>query len=264
VTDEITSEEDDFKDQRLHVFLTLLDNFDVLALQEVWNVCAPQRFQKLIGQAEARGFKHWFRSGCYPLRKKPTDGMLLVLSRHPLHMPGEVIYDACAGIDCIAGKGALAVRIRPFGETMCDFDLLSTHLQSGENHETRQAQMLQMRGFLDEHGSGVESVTTVVAGDLNLNVSSAKEHGVVDETFPDFVDVLITDGRPAMGTAAFKGVVTQNPEKESAGRVDYVLYRPGRGSRWLPNSSLIETFVVQGEKFTTLSDHFGVAATMVC
>jgi len=161
VTDEITSEEDDFKDQRLDVFLTLLDDFDVLALQEVWNVCAPQRFQKLIGQAEARGFKHWFRSGCFPLRTKPTDGMLLVLSRHPLHMPGEVIYDACAGIDCIAGKGALAVRIRPFGETMCDFDLLSTHLQAGENHETRQAQMLQMRGFLDEHGSGVESVTTV-------------------------------------------------------------------------------------------------------
>jgi len=266
-TDKHTSAEDDFKDERLEFFLREVDQFDVLALQEVWIVCAERRFQWFLKEAVERGFQHWSRSGCYPLQGKPSDGMLLILSRHPLLRHAEVTYDSCSSIDCHASKGALAVRIRPFSDVSCDFELLDTHLQAGRKEdivEARAGQLSQLRAFVDARGSTLENISTVIAGDFNVDAGSGEHRQRVVGNFPDFFDVLLADGRPSFSTADFGGVATAEPQKVARRRLDYILHKPGKGSRRSPNSSVIEAFVVQGQKFTTLSDHFGVTTTMAC
>lgn len=63
-TDKETEEEDDFKSERLALFLsTELERFDVLALQEIWAVYGESRTKFLIEEAEKAGFVHWMRSG---------------------------------------------------------------------------------------------------------------------------------------------------------------------------------------------------------
>merc|ERR1712232_1271779 len=114
--------------------------------QEVWSVCGATRTQRMLDRAQELGFEYFFRSGCYPWRNwKFMSGMLLILSRHPIGQPEELIYSKCDGEDCYASKGALAIRLRPFDDVACDLELTNTHLQAGGPLEVRLSQGLELQ-----------------------------------------------------------------------------------------------------------------------
>ena len=86
ITDASTASNNDFKDERLEMLIERLDEYDILLLQEIWMTNSAGRKERLVSAARKRGFGYWLRSAC---RGSFVDGMLLILSRHPLVDSGE-------------------------------------------------------------------------------------------------------------------------------------------------------------------------------
>ncbi len=79
---------------------------------------------------------------------------LLLLSDHPIERQEQLRFEACAGADCGAAKGALAVRVRLPGTVAMPFWVITTHLQAhGANDDERRAQIEQMADWLDDLGA---------------------------------------------------------------------------------------------------------------
>ena len=80
----IKNNADDHKETRLDMLIQIFRDYDVVCLQEIFDVFTHRR-QKLLRKAEKVGFKYFVQSDSPGLLEPYLiDGGLLVLSKHPI------------------------------------------------------------------------------------------------------------------------------------------------------------------------------------
>jgi endonuclease/exonuclease/phosphatase family metal-dependent hydrolase len=160
------------------------------------------------------------------------------------------------GWDRFARKGALHARIEHAeGRRL---DVLTVHLQAGTTHpaiETRAAQLIELRKFIDELGS--EDRAFVVCGDFNIDglehARDSSEYTKMIEAMNGFEDLGARDDLP-----------TVDPKTElctEEQRLDYIFFRPGKSGLELRSiKRMLDRPLGPPLKFP--SDHFGLIAEL--
>ncbi len=165
----------DHKDERMEEFLReQLPKYDILAFQEFFGSWSNRR-RRFLDSAYRQGFHYSFcsqavRSPWSGYGLKLVDGGLLLLSRFPLQRCEELIYSASTYTDSLAQKGVLYARVSlPQG---LNLDLFVTHLQAnyegGDHWEIQQAQLRQLRAFIQDRHQPVDAVGLLL-GDMNVD-----------------------------------------------------------------------------------------------
>jgi endonuclease/exonuclease/phosphatase family metal-dependent hydrolase len=183
-------------------------------------------------------------------------------------------------IDSCVSNGVLYSRISISGVTI---HVINTHLNSdtsvllqtrpGTFSHVRASQLLELRALIDTHASDGGAV--FVCGDMNIDARSkhmAEEYATM-LTLLEVQDVVHSDlpARPTLGDTKVVGdaevpaeaYFTSSSDQMSKQCVDYILFRPDRSRRVSLGSTEVLGMDVQGRPYARLSDHCGVAASVI-
>ena len=180
--------------------------------------------------------------------------------------PGERV-----GWDRLARKGALYTQIVLEGGVV--IDLVTAHLQAGQDEgavRVRAAQLRHLKSMVASVGSPDRAM--IVCGDLNIDGLAAARGE------PEYVRLAAAfEGFEDLGAAADLPTFDPHPERnalahafypeESAQRIDYVLWRAGRGAdlRCVGLTRFFDRPLAQpaprAGASAWASDHFGLTAT---
>jgi endonuclease/exonuclease/phosphatase family metal-dependent hydrolase len=285
ITDIATRAQNDFKEERLTVFLERLDDYDILLLQEVWPTNGAGRYNRLMQNAHDQGFRHHVRAAC---KGKVMSAMLLILSRHPLVAGDEHTFTQSIGQDAMATKGVVFARALINGEADCAVDLFVTHLQAGMSgsggHEVRANSTREVGTFVRSKLSE-RRTTAIIAGDFNIHGRTSDDSDVPSDRYYELLDNLafgvdsgftltnlLDNGHTIPVTAPQNGDLTYLPENVTGGGIDYAFFVQKRDmviseqpSRVLPyGSAVVDRMLVENRDFVTLSDHFAVVLMLQC
>lgn len=120
------------------------------------------------------GYKNWVRG---PRREgglsKLTSGGLHVLSDSPILAVRAAAYDTCAGLDCLATKGVMLVRLAPENGAG-EIDIVNTHMNSrhasrapaAESLAAHNRQTEQLIAFVNANRD--PGLPLLVGGDFNV------------------------------------------------------------------------------------------------
>lgn len=175
----IKNNENDYKDERLDEFITTLNNFDVICLQEMFGSLSTRR-HKLVKSAFKSGlFYHVEVPSPSFFSKNIIDAGLVILSRFPIieseFRPFKYTVLSCAYVE----KGVLYAKIQLKDSFLIVFNL---HLQAsyndkdGELHdvclETRQSHIDEASKFIEDilHTRDVKDDDKILLmGDFNVD-----------------------------------------------------------------------------------------------
>lgn len=193
---------------------------------------------------------------------KRVDSGLVIFSDYPIVGVHRTVYAVCAGYDCLANKGALAVQVVVPGFS-APLTVIDSHLNSGAaSGASRERATYAYRRQVDALKQFIASVTptgspVLVAGDFNAGNRAERRSYFIDE-------MLATSGllaaeldcRPKLACAGGSpGGVAESIRRGK----DWLLYRPSRSlSLWPVGLTALFGRAADG---SMLSDHVGVAVT---
>jgi endonuclease/exonuclease/phosphatase family metal-dependent hydrolase len=121
----VKNNESDWKDERLIDFLQEIDNYDILCLQEVFEILSDRRHE-LIRIASKAGFFFYCKAPIPSFFSKFTiDGGLLILSRFPIISSEFIPFDYGVLSDALSYKGFIYAHIK-----IADADLVLFNLHA--------------------------------------------------------------------------------------------------------------------------------------
>jgi endonuclease/exonuclease/phosphatase family metal-dependent hydrolase len=186
----IKTNDNDWKDERLQEFISHINNYDIICLQEMFDSFSSRKL-KLIRAAIHAGF--FF----YAETKSPSffsfavvDGGLLILSRFPITKSVFIPFSYGVLTDALAEKGVLYTQIQIKDTKL---HLFTTHLQasyldSGEfswelSFTTRMHQIEQVSQIASEilNKNFKKNEKILITGDFNVNALKYKSKK------PDFI-----------------------------------------------------------------------------
>ena len=123
----------------------------------------------------ASGYRFWARGPSRGLRNL-TGGGLHVLSDEPILDVKRAAFRSCAGLDCLANKGAMLVRIAP-ERLPTPVDVVNTHMNArkasraprSQTLPAHQGQTRELFRFIKAHRE--PAAPMVVGGDFNIRNS---------------------------------------------------------------------------------------------
>lgn len=172
--------------------LLAADLSDVLVMQEAFTALA-----KAI--AKAAGYRSIVFGAGATFPRHVVDSGLVLASHHDLSDTSRMSFgrQRCAGIDCLANKGALAARVR-MPETQVDvFTLhLNWHRDAYEPPKEARPEMFEQIAFLRQYVEDRRDATipAIIAGDFNFDRPDAALYAAWIDGWP------ITDVREAQET----------------------------------------------------------------
>jgi sphingomyelin phosphodiesterase len=182
----------DFKNERFREFLKEIDQFDVIALQELFPL-GNTRPSYLVKYAHKLGF-HWHARSVrpWPFQKNFLDAGLLILSKYPIVERDYRIYKHGHQVDSWVAKQAIYAKIQVSSTQY--FHIFTTHMQASyydssdyhnfHNDRCRLKQVEEIADFIHEktHNSPYPALIT---GDFNVNAKN------IDGTASPEYDFLI-------------------------------------------------------------------------
>lgn len=173
----VTSNGNDYKDERLVLFLRHMMNYDIICLQELFTL-GSDRWQSLVKAARVFGFHYeaHLRRHLFSWLPKIVDGGVTILSKFPIVATDSIFFQRASfsTIDCIVAKGVLYAKIElPYMEPRY-LHLFSTHLQAGdepleEMWNIKRTQLEQAREFIYSKLNSDKKELVIFCGDLNVN-----------------------------------------------------------------------------------------------
>lgn len=157
---------------------------DVLVLTEAFQA---RYKKKILKELETEYPYYYIQKRKGGLFKIMPSGVM-ILSKYPMDVLGEVYFDKCTAADCFASKAALLVEIKKGDGTR--LQVLGTHMQSGSGEKIKKIRKIQIediKKLLDEYRE--EDIPQLVAGDLNINSAEGVE----------FDEMLLTLGLEPLG-----------------------------------------------------------------
>jgi endonuclease/exonuclease/phosphatase family metal-dependent hydrolase len=97
---------------------------------------------------------------------------LFILSKYPMKVLDQVVFEDCSGTDCFASKSAIIVELTlPNGEQI---QMVDTHLQGWDNIDIRKKQLLQIKAMMKLNAKF--GIAQVLVGDLNIDGNIKSEY----------------------------------------------------------------------------------------
>ncbi|CAH0521329.1 unnamed protein product [Peronospora belbahrii] len=170
----------DHKDLRLTLLLRKMVEFDVVILQEMFEVDPRQK--RFVRDAYAMGFRYHCGS-VWPqlLDTRLIDGGLLILSRYPIVERDQLAYSQGSGSDGVCAKGVLYARIQLSPDLSESLHVFTTHTQAGDDRKEytiRLAQLQEMHQFIAKTIQDDPGMPILIMGDFNLDA----RHNLVHDT----------------------------------------------------------------------------------
>ncbi|MEU2032633.1 endonuclease/exonuclease/phosphatase family protein [Nocardia amamiensis] len=217
------------------------------------------------------------------------DSGLLVLSRHPIREVRTTIFRSCCGVDCLANKGAVMVRVAPSGGP--EFCVVGTHLQAGSatscpdplgpgvGSGAKGKREAQLR-HLDSWILGIRDLDlpVIIVGDFNINADTQTGRELLQTNMSDARDLwpeyqmwLPADKKPEKGegitsdkksTYQTGSLKMDSPDRSREGsRIDLVLLDQGeRVTAHINKMSVLKPELSPGSGID-VSDHYAIKAT---
>jgi endonuclease/exonuclease/phosphatase family metal-dependent hydrolase len=297
----VYSNNGDFKEERLEVFYqTVLDKFDVIALQEMFSLGSHNRKQLLINLSKKKGFAHHAALGSSWSSFKPIDSGLLILSRYPIIESDSIAFSKGMNIDGWSNKGVLSALIQypcVSGENIKVL-VITTHTQADydsnntQYFEVQLQQVAELRDFVKKKHVQYPNVPILLVGDFNINArvspdSDGKEHSSGYKKLMDLLNFEIDHEKvewrdliyeqmgyhpvtfadtvqdPETGETKPRDIVLTN--KVILGQrlyLDYIFYYNKNSQKVSVLNTQVEPFFVDGHPFGQLSDHYGVSTML--
>lgn len=292
----VSTNGNDYKNERLVDFIEELKNFDIIALQEVFG-SINSRKTSLIYEAAKRGF-YFYAEGSDPefTSSCVMDGGIMILSRLCLDKIEFYQYSYGVYIDSIVNKGLLYTKVR-IKDTY--LHLFNTHLQASYyggsdieinvSYATRKSQIEEMVIMISEclKRNHANNEKIILCGDLNVPAEEKKNMSWLYKESKDEYTFLMNE----LNSMDFKTTnIYYSAHKKHAvtfGGSDKILYHPdeidklycfdyifeityNKTSEPKPKLQLqydsitIEHFRLNEEllkkrPYTQLSDHFGLS-----
>ncbi|HMY43293.1 MAG TPA: sphingomyelin phosphodiesterase [Chitinophagales bacterium] len=150
------------KKRSIHIANQLLTtDYDLIVFQEAFHRGARRRMVKRMQTDYPYRIGPAFKSN---FSIKTSDG-IWIMSKFPIEEVDKIKYKAKKGIDRMAKKGALMVKLNKNGQ---EFYVVGTHLNAAGSDDYRICQLKQLKTeLLDKYEK--DSLPTIVAGDLNVD-----------------------------------------------------------------------------------------------
>ena len=239
----------DYKIERQEQFKKEIVKYDIVCLQEVWsfNDQVKQLRDDLVNHARSNGFK-WVVIGPQKKDGEVADSGLVILSRYEIKEYDAIVYAKATGIETLASKGALYVKIAIDSLIL---DVVTTHMQAGNStmdSTTRKEQVMELKSFINEKTS--ESSKVIVAGDFNIDsINSISEYNELASTLK-LQDALFDQLREHPTTYVPWSARFNNLTSYSAS-LDYIFTSNVNGT-----TSVVSTRY--NTPWKELSDHYGI------
>eukprot|EP00347_Sterkiella_histriomuscorum_P019255 403342346 len=195
--------ENDWKDERLHAYVQLLDDFDIICNQEVFDFFNYSRKERLISHAMKAGFINYAVAPPAPFFSEYSlSGGLVTFSRFPILETSFKPYRYGVLSDQISYKGVLYCKIDVAGAIL---HIFQTHTQASYfgtsveefniTFECRLEQLRIIRMFIEEKTRNATSDELIIlCGDINVNGAKVDRKGQVYRDMvkdkPEFKAVL--------------------------------------------------------------------------
>ncbi|KAJ0398326.1 hypothetical protein ATCC90586_001782 [Pythium insidiosum] len=168
----------DHKDVRVALLLRKIRDFDIVILQEMFEIGSRQR--RFVRAASELGFRYHAGS-VWPMMtdRYLIDGGLLILSRYPIVERGQHIYSKGAGADGICAKGVLYARVQLSPDLSDSLHVFTTHTQAGDRlpeYRIRAAQLQELRAFIARTTQDDPHAPVLITGDFNLDARHNLTH----------------------------------------------------------------------------------------
>lgn len=198
----------------------------------------------------------------YPYRMGPLNGKrpsiklsggVMIFSKMPLKLLGEVTFRHCEKEDCFARKGALLVEAEWQGRT---FQVMGTHMQSGGSADLMQEQYGEIERLMNQYRR--DSVVQFYCGDFNTSRNTA----LYDTMMQCF---KAEDGPFAEGLPYTSDHMLSDMYKYSTGHrsvKDYVLCRLNNAAQATITREVRRYEGCWAKNHCDLSDHFAVLMKM--
>jgi len=268
---------------RVKAFLKHIPNYDIIGLQEVWS----PRYQQVESHAKQKGL-HVVGSSqasfTNMLGLRVFGGGLMIISKYPIETTRELVFDKGVASDGFVTKGVLYAKVK-IGSSYVH--VFNTHMQASYGYEfkendpyalIRRKQIQQVSSFIakialdDDH-------PILVMGDFNVNAIRHPEEGGESKEYLEMMSSLCNNGLLSVidihkeynqgkhpVTNSGRGVKGLKVSKGGQ-RLDFVFEmrrnrtRRDRIFHEFPHCS-VETFEVEGEIYTHISDHFASLVVM--
>ena len=236
----IFSDEHDRRSQHIPKFLK---GYDAVVLQEAFSA----QHRNAIVQAVKSEYP--YNSGVLGEDEILSfNGGVIILSRWPINITEQVVFEGCDGSDCMVKKGVIYVAVEKQGERIHLFGL---HLQAQKEYsQARVAQFPQLAHFIQQQRISPTELV-LVAGDFNVDYFS---HGI-DNEFSQLTSVsnlVLADESPAPSYDQTSNTLVDEPVKE---RLDYIFYS---ADHLAPSTANNQVLYFRHENLD-LSDHHAIA-----
>ena len=180
---------------------------------------------------------------------------LWIISKVPLTFISEIQFSYSSGFDMFSRKGAIMVEGIHNGTI---FQLVGTHLNSGNPQKTRDVQYQEMVTKLLEPNKK-EDIPQIICGDFNTN-----KHDKA--SYSKMIDILNVPDYEMGGACLFSydGLNNDLTEKKFTGQdiIDYIFVRPNGLNTQKIDRSIHPVSHPWSSRHKDLSDHYAVAASI--
>jgi endonuclease/exonuclease/phosphatase family metal-dependent hydrolase len=187
------------------------------------------------------------------------DSGLFIVSRLPMRILDQVIFEACTHSDCFSSKSAILVEVET--KTGLKIQFANTHLQAWEDSksvEVRNQQLAQIKAMMNKHLQ--PGIPQVLVGDLNID-------GKLNDEYPAALNLMEMISTPLegqiRGTNGFptKGCF-KKPGEDNEEWLDHVWVKPNSTPITVSGKTVRPITGNLKDVECPLSDHYAVEANI--
>ena len=188
----------EYQDYRASLFLDhVLPNYDIVCLQEMFNLPYSTRRHEFVEEARDRGFKWHLASSRTHSLSPSIDGGLLILSKLPIVRQDVLNFSSAAFADWYAAKGVLYALVQVGPNEGHYVHMFCTHLQATYDEEgkdvserVRKDQISQTVAFIKKCIYNREEWPIIICGDLNVQCRKSGQDGSDSQEYTDMIAIL--------------------------------------------------------------------------
>jgi endonuclease/exonuclease/phosphatase family metal-dependent hydrolase len=180
---------------------------------------------------------------------------LFIMSKYPMKILDQVVFEDCSGTDCFASKSAIIVEITLAHDKK--IQMINTHLQGWDNVDVRKKQLLQIKEMMK--ANAILGIAQVLVGDLNIDGNSKPE-------YTDSLVLMNMTSSPLEGRlASSNGFSTlgcfETPGGINSGEwIDHMWLNPNGSETEIHSKKIIPILGHLGTLECPLSDHYALEA----
>jgi endonuclease/exonuclease/phosphatase family metal-dependent hydrolase len=268
--------------ERAAILLSKLDDYDVVVLSECFAFVGSP-VSSFIAAMKDKGFIYWARTPPVPLLTPcVVDGGLIVFSKLPILDTEVKVFDLLYGLDTWIAKGCVYARIQTGPGT--HVHLFAIHPQANYRSDLRSCSAVkfthlrQMMAVVKR--KAMDGQPIVVAGDLNVDaLADAAKQGRTTSEYNRLIQTLTfgmdgytlqdclleTLGSHPVTFGEDEKIFTKPFDQGTKQSLDYIFVLNRDDGEYIvkDHTGGVKKFEVDGNKrFTHLSDHYGVEATL--